>query len=72
MDFAPSLDERDFNLKAVKRRWSLAKVPAFLYPYFPLIRQGSLIKHEFLTGKPIIQLKKERHVGKFPLIRGIL
>lgn len=38
----------------IKKRWSQAKVPAFLYEYFPLIREEKKICHEFLTGRPLI------------------
>lgn len=42
----------------LKTRWSKAKVPAFLYPYFPLIWDEDTICHEFLTGKSFNDLKE--------------
>ncbi len=38
----------------IKKRWSQAKVPAFLYEHFPLVREENKIYHEFLTGRPLI------------------
>jgi len=39
------------NLVRVKKRWSDAKVPAFLYDWFPLIISEGRIEHEFLSGR---------------------
>jgi len=52
------LDATLLNRAAIKKRWSQAKVPAFLYPYFPLIGRKDNICHEFLTGNPLTLLNE--------------
>jgi tRNA(Ile)-lysidine synthase len=47
------------NLSKVKKRWSQAKIPAFLYAYFPLIWTEKGTCYEFLTGKPFVALKED-------------
>ena len=47
--------------KIVKKRWSQAKVPHFLYSYFPLILQNGNIAHEFLTGNLIRLIEPKEH-----------
>ncbi len=42
----------------LKKTWNQAKVPAFLYPYFPVIWHKELPIHEFLTGKENHLLKE--------------
>jgi tRNA(Ile)-lysidine synthase len=51
----PKIDSS--TIKSLKKRWNQAKVPAFLYHFFPLIWQQSEIKHEFLTGSRSVPLK---------------
>lgn len=46
------------NTVAIKKRWNQAKVPAFLYFYFPLIWGEEGICHEFLTGKTLCSLNE--------------
>jgi tRNA(Ile)-lysidine synthase len=40
----------------VKKRWTQAKVPAFLSVYFPVVWSDGGMFHEFLTGKPSFSL----------------
>lgn len=42
----------------LKKRWNEAKVPAFLYHLFPVIKGKDGICHEFLTGKRLLQLQE--------------
>lgn len=37
--------------KSLKKLWGQAKIPSFLTPYFPLIKDETGNLHEFLTGK---------------------
>ncbi len=67
LDFAKSCQLTLTNLAAIKKRWNQAKVPAFLYDYFPVIRKESLICHEFLTGKPLIFPKEKELCWKICL-----
>lgn len=46
------------NLRTIKRKWSKAKVPSFLYPFFPLILDEKRICHEFLTRRSSCFLEK--------------
>lgn len=51
-------NEKDTYPAKIKKRWSQAKVPSFLIPYFPFLREGEEISHEFLTGSTISGLKE--------------
>lgn len=55
----PELNSKDHVIKtSIKKRWNQAKIPAFLYHHFPLIWEDQKVYHEFLTGKPFIELKE--------------
>lgn len=55
------------DLKAVKKRWSQAKIPAFLSTYCPFVYQKTRICHEFLTGKTLIPLEEGMRCWKIEL-----
>ena len=50
------INQEMVNVALIKKRWNQAKVPAFLYRYFPLIWEGKEIAHEFLTGKQLLTI----------------
>lgn len=54
--------------KKIKKRWNEAKVPAFLYFFFPLIWGKEGICHEFLTGKMLIPLSEGAPCWKIEMI----
>lgn len=56
--FKKSLDPEILNRVAIKKRWSQAKVPAFLCNSFPLVWGKEGIYHEFLTGSPLFSLRE--------------
>lgn len=55
------------HLLSIKKWWSQAKVPAFLYSFFPLLWQNSTICGEFLTGKSRLSLKEKKSYWKINL-----
>lgn len=59
LGFKKVLSNEMSNAIAIKKRWSQAKVPAFLYSYFPVIWEEKKIYHEFLTGKPLLILSEK-------------
>jgi tRNA(Ile)-lysidine synthase len=61
------LDKKETNIALIKKRWSQAKVPAFLYPYFPLISIKQEVCHEFLTGRPLIPIPENTPCWKIEL-----
>lgn len=52
------LETKIINAAAIKKRWSQAKVPAFLYDHYPLIWIETEICHEFLTGKSLFAINE--------------
>ncbi len=62
-----SNSEKSIHLTPIKKRWSQAKVPAFLYSFFPLLWQNSAICGEFLTGKSSLSLKEKKSFWKINL-----
>lgn len=58
-----------FEDKRVKKRWAQAKVPAFLYYFFPLIWEKGEICHEFLTSKLTVPLLEGTPCWKIELKR---
>lgn len=59
--------DRAQNLIRMKKLWSQAKIPAFLYSFFPLLWQNSVICGEFLTGKSFLSLKEKKSYWKINL-----
>lgn len=45
---------------SIGKWWSTHKIPAFLRRFVPVLWQGTLIYHEFLTGKNLSDLSKDK------------
>lgn len=63
LDFKPAAGSLK-NMGKVKKKWGEARVPSFLYDYFPVIRSDNAICHEFLTGRSQAQLKEGERCWK--------
>lgn len=55
------------NKEQIKKKWNQAKVPAFLYSFFPLILSEGLVCHEFLSGKSVSLCRKGDRILKIEI-----
>lgn len=56
-----------FHGQSLKKRWSLCRVPAFLYSFFPFIWHQENVEVEFLTSHLLTKLKFKQPCWKITL-----
>ena len=67
LGFMERENDHPINKAAVKKQWSQAKVPAFLYNFFPVVWQKDEICYEFLSGKGLVPLREGERCMKIGL-----